>query len=464
MFFIKIRQFIESKISPSVLEDKLLTQKTVNMTFGLLIGQFFLVIYSFYYYKIGLLSLSASSFATAILHFAIIFSLFKWGATKIVGNLAIVPGFLHILHSVYESNPLHNLAFPWLVAPSLCGMFFMGIGSGIMWIVITACVSFALFFMQFHSLFIFPNHVLGLEYNFIQVIGLVLFLWSLFMVYEFERAFSFKKMEEANKEINSQKLELEQINHSKDRIFSIVSHDLRGPLRNIKSILDLCEAGSITEEEKFFYLKSLQSTLDNTINVTDNLLKWSLMQQRNGIHVAKEKFPIKNVIENAINLCKSSATSKNIKIVNRSNGNILVLADPNMIEIVIRNLISNAIKFSYEGGMIIVETIVVNSEVVFSVIDFGVGVHQETKENLFKEYVTTPGTQKEKGTGFGLMLCKQFIEHNNGEIFLDTNFQKGTKISFVLPFEGISNREVINTHRTIFFKFKNQESLVNDNN
>jgi signal transduction histidine kinase len=228
---------------------------------------------------------------------------------------------------------------------------------------------------------------------------------------------------------------LEETNAVKDKLFSVVSHDLKGPLKTLRGIMDGVQIGALSKDELQELMKKIGEQLNLTSDFLDNLLQWSRTQLQGESFVPhKEKFSIQQLVEQCAKLLGPEFDQKRILLKVTINSDALALADRNMIETVIRNLISNALKFTKPGGR--VEVIVSRQDelVRVDVRDNGVGIPADNSEKLFTlQAVTTAGTREEKGTGIGLVVCKEFIERNNGRIKVTSNPGTGSMFSFTLP-------------------------------
>lgn len=240
----------------------------------------------------------------------------------------------------------------------------------------------------------------------------------------------FDKYEEA---ISRKSKDLELLNAEKNKLFSIIAHDLRAPLGNLNQTLSLVASGTLTNEEMSIIMKKLSENAVYTGEMLDNLLNWSNTQMK-GKKVMVEKFKIKNIVISIINQYQLLAEAKNIVIENNIADTIEVEADKNMIQLVVRNLLSNAIKFSHRNSYIQLNAVKENNRVVVSITDAGVGMSPEDMKEIFNNITFTRlGTTGEKGTGLGLPMCKEFITLNNGTIWIDSQQDNGTTISFSLP-------------------------------
>jgi signal transduction histidine kinase len=230
--------------------------------------------------------------------------------------------------------------------------------------------------------------------------------------------------------------ELRELNATKDKFFSIMAHDLKNP---IGSFLNLSEVLStmfddFSQEELKEYLEEMYSSSQHLFKLLENLLMWS-RAQTGKIQVHKEQFDVKMIIDSNLSLLKLNADNKRIKFINNASDDSIVYADENMTNTVIRNLISNALKFTNIGGSITVNTIFDDDFVQVSIADTGVGMDQDVVEKLFRidSNYTTRGTSDEKGTGLGLILCKEFVNKQEGEIWVDSEPGKGSTFIFTLP-------------------------------
>lgn len=241
-----------------------------------------------------------------------------------------------------------------------------------------------------------------------------------------------KQSEQALIESESRLIEL---NNTKDILYSIIAHDLRSPFNSILGFSDLLinttESEGFEKIQKFSSL--IYSTARNTLVLLDNLLDWE-KTQTGQINFNPEKLNLSTVIKNVIKIKTSNAIIKNISL-NFNPSNIAVFADQNMLKTVLRNLISNAIKFTNLNGEININTIQSQDYCEISILDNGVGMDSEKCNNLFKIdiNVTTKGTEGEKGSGLGLLLCKEFVEKNKGKIIAESELGKGSNFMFTLP-------------------------------
>lgn len=229
---------------------------------------------------------------------------------------------------------------------------------------------------------------------------------------------------------------LQEMNASKDKLFSVIGHDIRSPLLSLTGFLKLLShhSDSLSKEELKMFLLDLDKSLKNLFNLLENLLEWSL-SQTGTIDFKPEIFDVALSLKENEELFKNQANNKCITILNECHSAVQVSAHRNSIHSVIRNLISNAIKFTPEGGKITLATKQVGGHIRVSVADSGLGISKDVNEKLFKVGIkhSTPGTAKEKGSGLGLMLCKDFVEKNGGTIGVESVEGSGSTFYFTLP-------------------------------
>jgi len=251
---------------------------------------------------------------------------------------------------------------------------------------------------------------------------------------------AFTTVSEKNLEIEKQKLQLQELVATKDKFFTILAHDLINPfslLLGYTSLLsEKIESYSIEETKEMINL--LNKTTQQTYDLLQNLLQWA-KSQTGKIIIRPEILKIKSIIESNIVLLKSNIDHKRIHVENNIHDGSFVYADENMVNTVVRNLLSNAIKFTPKNGKITFATVTDKNEqngyVTVCISDTGVGMDKETLSNLFKveKSTTTIGTDKEKGTGLGLILCYEFVEKMGGKMWVESETGKGSKFFFTLP-------------------------------
>jgi two-component system sensor histidine kinase/response regulator len=236
--------------------------------------------------------------------------------------------------------------------------------------------------------------------------------------------------------IKNQNEELLLLNAAKDKFFSIIAHDLKNPFSAIIGSSDLllsrAEKNDIREIDK--YAKIINQSSKKALDLLLNLMDWSQIQTGH-MNYVPEYFDINILVEEALELLGCNAEEKSISIRNNISKGTMAYADKIMISIVLRNLISNAIKYTNQNGLVTLSAEQQKNELILSVKDNGVGIAQKNLDKLFKidGVYSTPGTQQEKGTGLGLILCKEYIEKNKGGIWIESVLKAGTNFYFSLP-------------------------------
>ncbi|KQM76270.1 hypothetical protein ASE74_19660 [Pedobacter sp. Leaf216] len=248
--------------------------------------------------------------------------------------------------------------------------------------------------------------------------------------------FNQRKTTRLNKIINNQKRELEQLSKVKDRIFSVVSHDMRTPVNSLISFMQLLEGGNIEQEKLNRYAASLKNNLTYTSTMMENLLNWAASQMQ-GFNPYLESLDIHYLVAEVINSLQDVAGQKHLNINNLVPEKSICKADENMLSLVLRNLISNAIKFTPNGGLIEITAAGLENYMELKISDNGIGLTQVqvnhfNKPGYLGAGVSTLGTNKEKGTGLGLLLCRTFIGLMDGKISADVNPSGGSYFKIIL--------------------------------
>lgn len=240
-----------------------------------------------------------------------------------------------------------------------------------------------------------------------------------------------KIMEMALKENESR---LRNLNLTKDKLFSIIGHDLKGPLSNIIGFTGLLQSNDYKASEVGDFNRYIHKSAMAMADLLESLLQWSRSQQDTH-KILPENIKIDKIAGKCIDLMMASATTKEIDIDLDVEKDSTAIGDKEMITTVIRNLVSNAIKFTYPGGKIKVGYSKKNKTAIISVADTGIGIKNTDNLFILDETTTTKGTAGENGTGLGLVICKEFVEKNQGEIWVKSEPDKGTTFYFSLPLE-----------------------------
>ncbi len=243
-----------------------------------------------------------------------------------------------------------------------------------------------------------------------------------------------RMLAEKNVFINEQAQQLAALNTTKDKLFSILGHDLRSPLNSLRGMMDLLNKSILTQDEFVSFSKKIKTNVDYVYADLDNLLSWAQSQQK-GLKSAIEELGLYDVIIEKVQLLTESSSVKAITIHVEVDRDLRVRADKNQVGLIVRNLVSNAIKFSNEGGVVIIGAIKKKDQVEISVTDKGVGIDVADTEKLFRAGVnfSKPGTKNEKGIGLGLLLVKEFVELNKGTIRVTSKLGEGSTFTFSIP-------------------------------
>ncbi len=233
--------------------------------------------------------------------------------------------------------------------------------------------------------------------------------------------------------VSAQNIELDKLNNVKNKFFSIVSHDLRGPINTLKMLFEFYRSGDLTDTELNDMLAKLEGTIYNTATFLDNLLEWSRSQLA-GMVLNPTEFNIKQLIDANISLIDSQINVKSLVVKNDVDSELTFYADREMINTVLRNLLANAVKFCSDGDQIIFNAVANEQGVICSISDNGPGIDTADRENLFNlTHTVSMGTSGEKGYSLGLVLCKDMISQNNGDIFVESELGQGATFSIFIP-------------------------------
>ena len=230
--------------------------------------------------------------------------------------------------------------------------------------------------------------------------------------------------------------ELKQLNATKDKFFSIIAHDLKNPFITILGFSEilLSEFNELTDEEKHFYIREMKKSSETSHSLLQNLLQWS-RSQTGYIEFHPQPMLLFPVVQESIDLLRSTASKKMILISSSINEEIQVFADRDMLNTVLRNIISNAIKFTPRNGKITITAELNGNWAIVSIQDTGKGMDKDAIDNLFRIDVSqsTKGTENEAGSGLGLILCKEFVTKNGGNIWVESVVGLGSRFFFSVP-------------------------------
>ncbi len=251
---------------------------------------------------------------------------------------------------------------------------------------------------------------------------------------------SYLKIHKQKSEINQQVTllqkqtgELKELNGVKDKLFSIISHDLRTPIYSLRNLFVNMEKYDLPGDEIKILLPEIVTDLNYTTNLMENLLQWA-RSQMSGSQVNMELIEVTELIEEVQKLLRLQAQAKNVYLKSKIEETVYIFADKDMMNLVLRNLVSNAIKFTPEEGEICIGATQTTDGVELFVQDTGTGIPEDSLPKLFgDDFYTTKGTSNEAGTGLGLILCKEFLRKNGGDISVESHLGRGSKFTCSLP-------------------------------
>jgi signal transduction histidine kinase len=233
--------------------------------------------------------------------------------------------------------------------------------------------------------------------------------------------------------------ELREANAAKDKFFSIIAHDLRSPFTALVGMSQYLADGieNLDADTAKEFLQGMHTSSKNAYNLLENLLEWSRVQTGR-MPMEPERIDAAEILKENLSLLEVNINNKELEVDNQLGATEPVWADPNAVQTIFRNLLSNAIKFTPQGGTISLFSRHLEDMAAFTVKDTGVGMDEATREGLFRIDVrhSSKGTNKEKGSGLGLILCREFVERNGGDITVESEPGRGTMFTFTLPLPG----------------------------
>lgn len=247
--------------------------------------------------------------------------------------------------------------------------------------------------------------------------------------------FFFLRTKKLNKNLTSQKDELDKLNIFKDRLFSIIGHDLKSPITNIVHMLEVFEQDALTIDDIHLLIPRLKEQSESTLDVLDKLLAWGKLHLKS-VNLHKTVFNAKELIQKNILLFKSTAAEKSIRLVDETPADVIIFADVAHVDFIIRNLVANAIKYTHEGGKVEIKAEFQHRQGFHTIIikDNGIGIAREFQQKIFEAHnMSMEGTAKEIGNSIGLMLCKEFTKENGGIIELKSELGKGSQFCISFP-------------------------------
>lgn len=290
--------------------------------------------------------------------------------------------------------------------------------------------------MRFFHIHYFPSPAITPYIFYINLITGMFLLYFIVVKYRTVLLKSQEEIHQKNVLLLQQKEELQHSSEIKDKLFSIIGHDLRAPLTSINGFLSILEMGYLDENQKIAYTEKLRKSITGASQTLDNLVLWYIQEQQNDT-IKKEKILLHEVVETIFSTLNIMAEQKNITLTHNIPTEVSVSASPNFLPFIIRNLVANALKFTPKGGNIYADIYHQDEkEICIAIKDTGVGIKPENIDKLFSFGVkyTTLGTEKEKGTGLGLPLCKEFAEKNGSRLWVESEVGKGSTFYFTLSY------------------------------
>lgn len=260
-----------------------------------------------------------------------------------------------------------------------------------------------------------------------------------------------QKINDQNSDLESKSRQLEEINRTKNKLFSILGHDLRGPVGQVKSIVDMIIGGHLDQKEFEDLLRFLKKDVDSVHLTLNNTLNWS-MSQMEGFTVNKESFNLSELVKSSLQLLQTQFSEKYLRFENLMPEKVMAFGDSDLIEVVVRNILSNASKFSKAGDIIKITSEVSNSQLIWCVTDQGIGMTDEQiNKILADDYVITGshlGTHQEKGSGLGLQVCKEFVRLVGGELKIQSKLGLGSTVCMKIPAVILNDLKMIQTEES----------------
>jgi two-component system, sensor histidine kinase and response regulator len=338
----------------------------------------------------------------------------------------------------------------------LYGVFSVFFLQDMKYIIVTACFSLTCYLIVFVFVRNYQYELATINFLYYvanQLLSIAFIFVGLFLIkkenteYQKEMLYANWILKNSNEEIQQQRLQLAEkaalleeqtvqlteLNAVKNRLFSVVSHDLKTPIYSLRNLFKGMHDRDLPAAEIKLYVPEILTDLNYTTGLMENLLQWAKSQMQ-GDQVNQQLIEVSEMILQVKNMLRLQAENKKIYVKTKTDQPIYIFADKDMMNLVLLNLVSNAIKFTPDHGEVTVDARVVDETVKVVVQDNGKGISREHIPKLFtNSYFTTKGTANEAGTGLGLMLCKEFVQKNGGEIFVESEEGKGSTFSFTIP-------------------------------
>lgn len=351
-------------------------------------------------------------------------------------NLAIIISSIEVNALLYLNYFFNSgIKGPGLLLFSIVLFFAVSVGKVrtiFFWLCFNIVVVSSLIIIEYyHPDLILDNYTQRGDYFFDILFSYIIVAALIYIGVSYLRTSYLKQKNKASEKTEA----LAKLNTEKDKLFSIISHDLRTPLANVQQYLEMLAVVDLSSEEKMTLEKDLLNITRNAQELLTNLLEWS-RNQMEGVRVNQQSFNLETEISKTVNHMNVLAAKKDLELLVSIEKNCKVFADPDMLNLIIRNLLHNAIKFTPPGGVVEISAKSNQNGCIIYVKDTGKGIPLNQQQDIFSlKVVTTFGTNKEKGTGIGLMLCKEYVEMQNGKIWFETKENAGTTFYLSFPNE-----------------------------
>lgn len=357
-------------------------------------------------------------------------SLGQSSAARIILILAL--SSVNFFSSIIQSQPYRTEFYFLCIAATVFVLFIKSRIIFILFAFNAILFAISIYNIQTHNPSVF-NFDLGLI---IRIVIAFTFLYSVLYLMLAEGRKNLKTIETKAQLLETERNEVLRANFTKDRVLSVISHDLRGPINSLKGLLTILSNDQLSQQEFQLHAKNLNKQVSQLQLSLEELLSWSRSQSTN-LEPQPEEMDTETVVEFSLSGIRQLAEEKNIQIQTDVNKSTL-FADPGMTRSIFTNLLTNAIKFTHNGGKISISTNSTGATTSISIADTGVGIPEENLKSIFDGNYTTPGTNNEKGTGIGLSLCNYFIAKNKGSISVKSKPTVGTVFIFKLPATKLS--------------------------
>lgn len=391
-------------------------------------------------YFVGLPVIAAASALTFIL-FAVIYYLSRFGnKTSFAMLLFCITGNLLFTANFFLNSGINGPTDIFFILTMIMMVAIVPVSQYWFWVITNILLVFILHYIQYAHPGLIPNTYIHSSDRFIDISSayFTVVAITLFSFYYIRRGYDTER-----KSAEQKAAMMKVLNEEKNKLFSIISHDLRAPLSNIHNYLELLTEMELSKEEhQALQVRLLQSTR-NTLDLLNNVLSWSKSQMM-GLSFNLSPVNVHELLASQLLLFASIAHSKNIKLEIFIDPKLNIMGNGDMLQLVVRNLINNAIKFSATGGKIIVSAIQESNQCLIMIKDSGTGKPVKLTQDIFYlSSESTAGTQNEKGVGLGLVLCKEFTEAQHGQIWFECDPVSGASFFVELPLASITSLQAV---------------------